>query len=408
LQDSIVPNTHVTIVCQSAATTLSSSHSLAQAEFCNDPSDLAIDNVQALDVDMSIAERRQRREPRMPSRYKDAIPTRLMSSRNEALASSRLTEPLITPSSDSNGLQLSNLLQGVIKSPIVRFFTSRNAFGLWRQYQTEFPPLYDPEENVTLKDLTISGSPTSESYSSAPVTNDFRPYPNSSSFLLGEWYWNEGVQKSQDNFRKLLEIVGSSDFNPEDIKTTNWKKVDDQLGGEDLKWLDEDAGWIKTPITIPVPFQARTEEPGTHSYFETNLYHRSLVSVIREKLTNSQSHPHFYYEPYNVFWRGRNGAHQQVYGELYSSKAFLDAHSALLNSPSEKDCKLPRSIAALMFWSDATHLTSFGSAQIWPLYMFFGNESKYRRCKPSLYTCEHIAYFEKVKSKRESSTPNIF
>jgi hypothetical protein len=50
-----------------------------------------------------------------------------------------------------------------------------------------------------------------------------------------------------------------------------------------------------------------------------------------------------------------------------------------------------------MFWSDATHLTNFRNAKLWPLYMFFGNESKYRRCKLSCNACEHVAYFETVR-----------
>lgn len=49
-----------------------------------------------------------------------------------------------------------------------------------------------------------------------------------------------------------------------------------------------------------------------------------------------------------------------------------------------------------MFWSDSTHLTSFGDSKLWPLYMFIGNDSKYRRCKPSHKLCSHIAYFQKV------------
>ena len=36
-----------------------------------------------------------------------------------------------------------------------------------------------------------------------------------------------------------------------------------------------------------------------------------------------------------------------------------------------------------MFWSDSTQLTQFGTAKLWPLYVFFGNESKYRRCQPT-------------------------
>ena len=30
-----------------------------------------------------------------------------------------------------------------------------------------------------------------------------------------------------------------------------------------------------------------------------------------------------------------------------------------------------------MYSSDATHLTMFGNAKLWPLYQFFGNDTKY-------------------------------
>lgn len=49
-----------------------------------------------------------------------------------------------------------------------------------------------------------------------------------------------------------------------------------------------------------------------------------------------------------------------------------------------------------MFASDATMLASFGTAKLWPLYLYFGNDSKYRRGKPSENLCEQVAYFEKV------------
>jgi len=58
---------------------------------------------------------------------------------------------------------------------------------------------------------------------------------------------------------------------------------------------------------------------------------------------------------------------------------------------------LPHFIVALMFWSDATHLTSFGDEKLWPLYLYFGNNSKYEWCRPSNYLCEHVAYFEYMR-----------
>jgi hypothetical protein len=50
-----------------------------------------------------------------------------------------------------------------------------------------------------------------------------------------------------------------------------------------------------------------------------------------------------------------------------------------------------------MFASDATMLASFGTAKLWPLYLCFGNDSKYRRAKPSENLFEQVAYFEKVQ-----------
>ncbi|KAG2342261.1 hypothetical protein BDR05DRAFT_976464 [Suillus weaverae] len=69
------------------------------------------------------------------------------------------------------------------------------------------------------------------------------------------------------------------------------------------------------------------------------------------------------------------------------SVAFYNAYSDLQESPGEPG-------SGLMFWSDATQLTSFGNAKLWPTYMYFSNESKYRCCKPSCNLSNHVAYFE--------------
>ena len=49
-----------------------------------------------------------------------------------------------------------------------------------------------------------------------------------------------------------------------------------------------------------------------------------------------------------------------------------------------------------MLWSDATHLTNFGTAKLWPIYLFFGNLSKYVRSRPSSGACNHLTYIPSV------------
>ena len=49
-----------------------------------------------------------------------------------------------------------------------------------------------------------------------------------------------------------------------------------------------------------------------------------------------------------------------------------------------------------MFASDGTQLTSFSTAQLWPIYLMVENESKEQRAKPSCHAFEHVAYLEMV------------
>ena len=48
-------------------------------------------------------------------------------------------------------------------------------------------------------------------------------------------------------------------------------------------------------------------------------------------------------------------------------------------------------VLAMMLWSDSTHLTSFGTASLWPVYLYFGNLSKYPHSDqmPMLHITSH-------------------
>src|ERR1700722_19833169 len=278
---------------------------------------------------------------------------------------------------------------------------------MFRQYLSAEPPNHDPEAVVTHQDLSDS-----QNSASLPLDNEessrslFYPYPNETSFRLGDWYWNNGMQKSQESFQQLLKIICDPEFSPDDIRRTKWAEINAKLAINEFdsdqhpeKWLDEDAGWRRTPISITVPFHRRAKHPGPWKYVVADLYHRSLISVIREKLANPSDDSKFHYEPYKLFWKPTEGsAEVRIHGELYTSTAFCEAHSDLQASPREPWCDLPRVVVGLMFWSDATHLASFGNAKLWPCYLFFGNESKYRRCKPTCHLCNHVAYFQMVSS----------
>jgi Plavaka transposase len=204
-------------------------------------------------------------------------------------------------------------------------------------------------------------------------------------------------------------VLKDPSFSLEDIATTNWGRLEATLKSNDdddnEHWFD-DAGWSSTPISINIAFHSGTQNPGITRQTVGVLQHRKIVPVIEEKIRNSLDPLSFHYQPYEVFWaKDDDSAAVRVQGELYNSPAFIEAHQRLQDRPPIPGCARERVVVALMFWSDETQLTSFGSTKLWPCYMFFGNESKYKRVRTSLRLCEHIAYFESVRPLSSETNP---
>ena len=163
--------------------------------------------------------------------------------------------------------------------------------------------------------------------------------------------------------------------------------------------MDEDAGWHRKPIRISVPFHNRTDSPGVEEFYFGDLYHCSLVKVIWGKLTSLEHHVRFHYEPFELWWTPSGSlSSTQVHSELYMSPAFLDAYWVVQEAPNEPGCNLEKVVFAMMFTSDATLLTTFGDAKLWPGYLYCSNDSKYCHCHPSSNCCEHVAYFQTVST----------
>lgn len=133
------------------------------------------------------------------------------------------------------------------------------------------------------------------------------------------------------------------------------------------------------------------------------LHHRSLTGVIKHAFSDHPMAKHMHLHPFLQKFDPPPFSHdnpplptEDTYGELYTSEVFLEADAELQRLPPEVDCTLPRIIAALMWWSDATSLAQFGNAKMWPFYLFFGNLSKYLWGQPSSDAAHHIAYIPSV------------
>ncbi|KAJ3514106.1 hypothetical protein NMY22_g14847 [Coprinellus aureogranulatus] len=291
--------------------------------------------------------------------------------------------------------------------------TPQNDYRLYKKYWTLERRPHDPDHFTSEQDLRdgedddpqelIRPGPSGRKPPS-PKLSPLYPFPNLSSFALGEWYWSDDHEKSERSFQRLRDIITSEDFIPRDLLAANWKRINASLASsvyEDSKeigWDEDGESWQSVSVSIHVPFDSQTRQPGFHDYTVNGFRCRPLLPIIVDKLQDRSQSDRFHLVPSELFWKPvPNGQEVRVYGELYQSAAFLDAFREVQTLPPEdSEDWLPRCVVALMFSSDETMLASFGTAQAWPVYMLFGNVSKYQRGKVSSKLFEEVAYLQKL------------
>ncbi|PBK62344.1 hypothetical protein ARMSODRAFT_990468 [Armillaria solidipes] len=211
-------------------------------------------------------------------------------------------------------------------------------------------------------------------------------------FRLMSWANNGHNQKSEVEVDKLVnDVILSPHFNQDDLKgfhchSENARMDTAAAGGENplLQAFKEMGVSIDMPSGDPnVPSQ---------QYSVPGLWYR--------KITDPLAHQ-FHFSPFHLFHHSQDtGKDTRIYSELYSSDTFLKAHDDVhfhgkINAD-DAGCTLEKVIAALIIFSDATHLAQFGNAKAWPIYLAFSNLSKYFRSQPSSGAMHHLAYVPSV------------
>ncbi|KAG2338730.1 hypothetical protein BDR05DRAFT_977988 [Suillus weaverae] len=207
--------------------------------------------------------------------------------------------------------------------------TAFNSFGLCHLYPC--CPSFEPNKFI-LSSLLAKTCPTI-----LPLPY---PFPNMMIYRLMTWMNFGSNQKSETKVQCLVkDVLQADDFDTKHLEgfsvRKNLQELDRNVGGENFTFPDD---WIETSVNINIPMKLNSKE------------------------SKSYTVPQFYYQPLV---------------ELYTSDAWLEAQDNIQKLPKEPGCSLERIIAGLMFFSDATHLANFRTAKAWPLYLYFGNLTKY-------------------------------
>lgn len=283
--------------------------------------------------------------------------------------------------------------------------TTVNTFGLSRLYYGR--PAAIPDKYMTLGQSDHTALTRGSHPAAASLSDTTWPYPNMSSWCLGSWFWGSGDIKSKAGFKDLVKnVLLAPDFNVQELESVHWDVINNLLATDSAEGPYGGDGWKESMITIDIPtgLKRKVSEtrsghhggPRSRTFDIPGLWYRSIPGLIQTVFGEDPAVRHWHFNPFKQFWNGASSKPQRVWDELFNSDAWIREHEVIQNLPCETGDTEPRCIAGLMFWSDATHLAQFGQAKLWPVYLFFGNQSKWLRCKPSTQACHHVAYLPGV------------
>ena len=224
-------------------------------------------------------------------------------------------------------------------------------------------------------------------------------FANATIALLVQWFCSGTGQKSTADVQGLIDnVILHEDFKIEDLQGVNLAR--------ELKKLDafetslEDQGWTRGSVSISVPCPRKKVAESEAVKFEIDgLLYRDLATVIKNACQDETTAGSFHTTPFEERWKQSDSAASSIrlYGEAYTSDEMINAYQEVQNVPPHPDYPDAKNVVVeLAPYSDATMLAQFRTASLWPVYVYFGNLSKYVRCQPSSHAAHHTAYFPLV------------
>lgn len=358
-----------------------------------------------------ILERSQRNR-RIPRRFQDFLPASGYLAPLQQYAAVRPPPPPAhSPSKESLPSSPESSHTSTPDPPII---TEPNEFGLYREYK--ILPSVDPDDTTTIANLcdapTFSLPPDGLQHrsplcvygahvaddpaigSSDSTTSWFAPFINPTICRLMHWFYSTTTKTLNDLNRLVNEVILAPDFAAADLESFDANREAKRLDSDSLPTFAAD-GWIKDHVKLHLP-QTRVRhasEDEAPTLDIQDVWHRSLLDIVRSAFEDASS-LRFHLKGFKQMWERPDGQTERVYGEAYTSDAFLEMEDEINPEPG---CSLETVVAPMMIYSDSTCLANFGTAALWPAYVGFGLMSKYVRAIPSFFQSHHLAYFPVVR-----------
>ncbi|KAG8958574.1 hypothetical protein FRC03_009004 [Tulasnella sp. 419] len=337
------------------------------------------------------------RTRRLPKKFNDFLPTgvsRIVRQIRDHVEEDPPPQPPIPSSSSIQALPRR------VRLTLPSWMTPLNEFGVFRRYRDK--PSLVPDEDASLENFLLPSAQSTvaelqgnktEAQIAAELDDAVAPFPNLTSFWFRKHH-SDNPQTSKKAMDKLQRILLNPRFQNTDLRPYNREKVDTLILDSVDDVLPRSKGWIKRSVDISVPL-GKDGDTATKTFTVEGLYYRRLVDVVTASLKDDSILRRFHLQPFEQFWQphgSESQIYERVYDEFYNTDAMIEENNKLQRSPREPGCDRERVLVALLLASDATQLASFGQAKAWPVYGFYGNHSKYERCRPTANLAKHIAF----------------
>ncbi|KZV95780.1 hypothetical protein EXIGLDRAFT_463317 [Exidia glandulosa HHB12029] len=257
-----------------------------------------------------------------------------------------------------------------------------------------------PPQDAPLDDASATAAPAPKQR--LTLLEAIAPYPNYSAWLFNKHHWDQHVKSKGDRRKMQTEVFANPLFDSKEAAFVDLEGIDKKLSSSTnesfSQRLDDrfGRGWKTSTISIDVPHGVKKKKKNAHPTAEEcrfevpNVLHRSIPDVVCDAF-KQPSGKSFHYTPFREYWeRPDTKTTENVYGQFYSSAAFIEAHDELQNSPPEPDCSLPRAVAGIFMASDCAHLTDTGTAKIHPFNVLIANNDKYENGKPKSHAVHPV------------------
>ncbi|CDO76216.1 hypothetical protein BN946_scf184894.g5 [Trametes cinnabarina] len=259
------------------------------------------------------------------------------------------------------------------------------------------------------------------------------PFDNPSQFRLFDWHYNASLTKSKDDFDDLLDDLRSQSFSVDDLAGFSAQTCQDKLDSfsPPSGMFSAKDGWREDSVNIPLPKTRHNhgKEADAPHFKVDGVYLRRLVTLIRAAAEDKHFVSRYNWIPHMFLWQPPSdqstaesptpgtspcpGAasspgtspstsppdppddeYIRIITDIFNSNAAIREFNVIRQQPRNPDDApdVEYVMAPMLIWSDATHLTSFGSASLWPIYAYLGALLKYIRGKPTEFAAHHIAY----------------